>query len=250
MVSNNMSKNYKEYLYITLDMDWATDTELHYLLELITAYQVKITLFVTHFTPLLKLLENTGLVELGIHPNFNKNLQGSGDSTPRQIVTELLNIVPTATSVRSHSLTQQSGLLFLFAEMGITHDVNLFIPYQSGSIVYPFRFYDNRLVRIPYIWEDGGHCLDIDAEKETSWNCNDIFKYRGLKVVNFHPAHLYLNTETYSRYEIAKTVCSSEKECHINTTRFGVKDYFVSLINGAKSQQYETQFIKEYQHAS
>lgn len=115
-------------LFITFDIDWAHDDVLNDTIDLVEQASVSATWFVTHDTPVLKRLRANPKFGLGIHPNFNFLLEGDGhnDRNAREVIERLLANVPEAKSVRSHSMTQSSGLLELFKNVGLTHDVSPF----------------------------------------------------------------------------------------------------------------------------
>ena len=64
------------------------------------------------------------------------------------------------------------------------------------------------LCRVPYFWED-----DIEMFKTTPSWCLSNAKYsiRGLKIFNFHPVHIVLNTPKISLYEELKSKYLLEK---------------------------------------
>ncbi len=189
---------WRDCSFLTLDIDWAEDRVLEATMDLIDGYGVSATWFVTHDTPLLARLRESGRYELGIHPNFNP-LLFHGDAkfgaTPEEIVARLLAVVPEAKSVRSHSMAQSSWLLNLFARMGLTHDANTFVPHQSGVELKPWLAW-NGLVQVPYFWED-----DLHAFARPDWRPDAIAAHPGLKVFDFHPIHLFVNTPTPEFYE-------------------------------------------------
>jgi hypothetical protein len=121
-------------------------------------------------------------------PNSGKNTE--------EIVDRLLALVPEAKSVRSHSLTQSSVLLQLFRNKGLTHDCNYFIPHQAGMELRPWYLW-NGLIKVPYFWED-----DVSAIYGDNFGAiAELTQRRGLKVFDFHPIHVFLNTERMERYE-------------------------------------------------
>jgi hypothetical protein len=126
---------FEETLYLTFDIDWACDGVLADTIDLVEEADVCATWFVTHDTPLLKRLRENPKFELGIHPNFNNILAGRPDPTngknAEETVVRLLSLVPEAKSVRSHSMTQNSTLLQIFFDKGLTHECNHFIPHHS-----------------------------------------------------------------------------------------------------------------------
>lgn len=193
------SESWSQTPYLTLDIDWANDEILADTIDLIEAHHVPATWFVTHDTPLLSRLRSNPDFELGIHPNFNFLLNGDSRAgrDAADVMDRLLAIVPEAKCVRSHSTTQSSGLLDLFKLKGLTHECNSFIPVQSGIELKPWRLWSG-ITCVPYFWEDDVACL---------YGLNDtppidqLIGRAGIKVFDFHPVHVFLNTEHMDRYE-------------------------------------------------
>lgn len=125
---------WRDALFLTFDIDWAHDDVLNDTIDLVEEAGVAATWFVTHDTPVLKRLRDNPKFELGIHPNFNYLLEG-GDRNgcnAREVIERLRVIVPEATSVRSHSMTQSTGLLDLFVRGGHTR-FESFHPHSNGN---------------------------------------------------------------------------------------------------------------------
>jgi len=173
---------------ITIDIDWATDTEIKKVADHLIKDKVKATWFVTHNSPAIEaLFLYPDLFELGIHPNF-KDDSTQGD-TPEEVMNYLLDIVPQAQSMRSHSLVQSTPLLRMAHERyGIQNDVSLLLPYTS--FIEPHNIYVSKnkgLLRVPYFWEDDIEFNNPDPSFTLS---NDRFNVNGIKVFNFHPVHI------------------------------------------------------------
>lgn len=187
--------------FLTFDIDWAHDDVLADTIALVERADVAATWFVTHDTPLLARLRANPRFELGIHPNFLP-LVMQGDpkagATAGEVVDRLLAIVPEAKSVRSHSLVQSGRLLEVFRAKGLTHDCNAFLPAASGMPLRPWTDWFG-MVRVPYFWEDDFWC---DAAPGTPVELQDR---AGLRGYDFHPIHVYLNTDRLSRYEDARS---------------------------------------------
>jgi hypothetical protein len=196
------------YVCITFDMDWASDEVLADAIDLVEEADVAATWFVTNDTPLLQRLRKNQKFELGIHPNFNFLLNGDArnGATADEVVDRLLAIVPEAKSVRSHTLTQNYNLLNLFADKGLIYDCNHFIPYQAGIELRPWHLW-NGLIKVPYFWEDDVACMYGE-----STSIEDLVRRGGLKVFNFHPIHVFLNTEDLARYERTRSLHGHSSE--------------------------------------
>jgi hypothetical protein len=213
---------------LTFDIDWACDAVLADTIDIVEAAGVEATWFVTHDTPLIERLRENSLFELGIHPNFNFLLEGDtrNGANAAEVVNRLLAIVPEARSVRSHSMTQSSRLLELFLEKKLTHDVNHFIPAHSGVQLQPW-FHWNGLIKVPYLWEDDAHCLYAHRS-----DIGDLTGGSVLRVLDFHPIHVYLNTEHMDRYEKTRRFHSHPGEliAHRSTHPQGAREILKTLL--------------------
>lgn len=188
--------------FITLDIDWCHDEVLAYSINLLEQAGASATWFVTHNTPLLERLRANPKFELGIHPNFNFLLQGDSRNgrDAEEVVVRMLEIVPEAKSVRSHSMTQSSHLLNLFKDKGLQYDCNHFIPFQANIELKPYRLWNN-LIKVTHSWEDdiscicGGHSTSLVNQGANQLN-----------VFAFHPIHIFLNTKDLTLYEQTRSI--------------------------------------------
>ena len=239
--NDGFSHGYRNTVYLTFDLDWAHDVMLEYVIDLLESHHVPATFFVTHDTPVLNRLRNNSLFELGIHPNFSPLIQGSRGSTdtPETVINELMELVPEAQGVRSHSLFQSSHILDAFLKEGLVYDVNLLLPgFQN---LEPFR-HCNGLKRLPFFWADDAHCV-----YGYLWDPTPLLNSQGLKIFNFHPIHVFLNTETLQRYEQAKNLQSIEQLLPIcnsdNST--GTRVFLEKLLLMAKDKGFDFGLCKE-----
>ena len=187
-------------LFLTFDLDWAIDPAIAMCLDLIEAAGVAATVFVTHDTPLLARMRENPRIELGLHPNFNPLLDGTaqGNGGALEILRKLQAIVPEARAVRSHSMTQSSRLRDLFKAVGLTHDCNHFIPAHTKVALRPYRHW-NGLTCVPYCWED-----DVDLIYGKGPDILAVAAGPGLKVFDFHPIHVALNSQSIEHYEMSR----------------------------------------------
>jgi hypothetical protein len=199
-----LPETWTQQIFLTFDIDWVCDAVLEDTISILEEAGVAATWFVTHQTPLLDRLRSNPNFELGLHPNFNNLLNGQNVkeklNSAEQIIDELLTIVPEAKSIRSHSMTQSSRLYDLFAEKGLTHECNTYIPSSSKITLCPWKTWQG-LIKISHFWEDDLNVLDVHVDATVLAQ-----EALGLKVFDFHPIHLYLNTETLSRYEDSRAV--------------------------------------------
>ena len=237
---------YKNKIFLTFDLDWAHDEVFKFTLDILKKHELKATIFITHETKHLIELRNNPKIELGIHTNFNNLLNRQENKKIEDIIDSNLNMVPEAIGVRCHALVQSSYILKNLKDKRLRYDSNLYIPITSGMNLEPFEDW-NGLVRIPYIWEDDIHCIDISNNILEDWDSKRFLDYDYLKVFNFHPIHIFLNTENIERYYKAKNYCQdvrSLKKFINNNESNGTRVFFEKLIMEAKEMGYEFCLMK------
>lgn len=227
-VSVENTPSWSDRVFLTFDLDWCSDHVLEYCIDLVEEAGVPATWFVTHETPLLERLRENNAFTLGIHPNFNPLLLGDTcfGRCPEEVVEYYRRIVPEARVVRSHSMTQNSNLLKLFADAGLQYDCNHFIPTSSEIQLKPWKLWDERIIKIPYQWEDDIHCI-----YGWTWDIQEHLKENAINVFDFHPIHVYLNTEDMARYENTREIHKfPELAAHRNTQSAGTSSFLQSLL--------------------
>ncbi len=224
-------QTWSDKVFVTLDIDWACDDVLSFSVDLLSKRNVKATWFVTHQTDVLDDIRKNKLFELAVHPNFNFLMNGDARKgrCSIEVLENVLNIVPEAKAVRSHSMTQSSVLMSQFANLGLKYDCNHFIPYESGMQLKPWSAW-NGMCKIPYGWED-----DISMLKNSFISAQGVLDVDGLKVLDFHPIHIFLNSENLERYESARKYFNNYMvlKSHINNG-VGVQNSLLELIDKVK----------------
>jgi len=217
--------------FLTCDMDWAHDDILRGTHQILAEAGIPSTWFVTHDSPLLAELRADPNVELGIHPDFNKLLDGdhSNGRTPREVIERLLEIVPEAKAVRAHSLLQSSKILDEYAEAGLTHEAGHLVEPSAVEALGPWRHW-NGLIRVPLLWEDDVAVLQAPGQPSLASACQTSGEST-LRQLNFHPIHVFLNTEDLSRYERTRSLHGDprrlQSEQHVG---IGVRTLLKDLI--------------------
>lgn len=188
---------------ITFDIDWAPDWCIELCTKMVIESNKKATFFATHQSEKLSEIKfDNQHFEIGIHPNFLPN--STHGQSIRHVLDHCLEIAPNSSSMRTHALYQSS---MLFNEIdrnyqNITTDVSLFLPLHKGLapvLWYGNRSPENRIVRLPYYWED-----DVMAvSEEWIWDA-PISAHEGLEIYDFHPIHVALNTDSLSQYYALK----------------------------------------------
>lgn len=216
-------------LFVTTDIDWACDEVLEFCYNFFDRLDINVTWFATHETKWNNIISSHPKFEIGSHPNFNNLLTDpSIQITADEVIKNNLNLIPATKIVRSHSTTVNSHLLDLFKVHGLEIESNIFMPYNSGIIVKPF-FHCNGILRLPYIWSDDVHIA-------YSWEYQDsiagIMNYEGLKLIDCHPIHIFLNTESIERYNIARPYLKDINQLKkiVNDKQYGTRNFIEQLI--------------------
>ncbi len=223
---NNLD-SWQKKIFLTFDLDWAHEEVISDTIDLINQSGVSSTWFVTHKSPVLEKLSKKENVELGIHPNFSIafNQCNKININPEEVLNDLLHIVPDAKSVRSHSLFHSERLVDIFNDFGLSHISNCFIPYGSGLEVRPFSIWED-MVMVPHCWQDNVALkMDLPFPDKTELLESHF-------VFNFHPIHIFLNTENLERYELSRKDQSNPKELIKQRYKgYGTRDVFLKLLS-------------------
>lgn len=221
---------YDNEIYLTFDTDWASDAVVADTVELLDSRGVAATMFVTHVSPGLQALVAHERIELGIHPNFNPLLQAEAGQDAASILAALHDAYPSAVAVRSHSLFQSSGLQGLFCSRNLKFDLNTFIPSWSGIECKPYREVNN-IARLPYFWEDDVYVDALQKGIVPDWNVDGLLATRGLKVFDFHPIHVFLNSENMDRYRASLPDLQDVTALRRHRgTAYGTRNFLIDLI--------------------
>lgn len=185
---------------ITIDLDWAPDYMIEPMAEALIARGVRATWMVTHASPAVEALRRRpDLFELGIHPNFQSG--STHGSAPEEVIDHCLSLVPSARCVRTHGLVQSTSLLYALAQReGLCVDLSLCFHYCRHAVPGCFAYRDARLLRLPFVWAD-----DVEMEcGDAVWQLDRILAFDGLKILDCHPVHVFLNCpngEAYNAYK-------------------------------------------------
>jgi peptidoglycan/xylan/chitin deacetylase (PgdA/CDA1 family) len=184
-------------LVLTFDVDWAPDSVIDAVADTLTAAGVRATWFVTHRSPAVdRLARQPDLFELGIHPNL---LPGSTHGeTPEAVFRHCAELVPAARSMRTHSLVQSTPLLsYVASSTPLELDSSTYLPHATHVVPLVHRHGDRAIVRVPFVWED-----DLEmASDSPCWDLGGLLATGpGLKVVDLHPIHVYLDAPDLGAY--------------------------------------------------
>lgn len=233
----------KQKIFITLDMDWACDGVLEDAYSLMDELDICATMNITHETKWNSIYRSDPRFELGIHPNFNNLLIGKAEGSFKDIIKNMMKLVPEAVTVRSHALTGSSIILNEFIKNGLLFDLNTYIPPNKGTALLPFYRYQT-IKMIPFIYED-----DLFLAENLKWSIDYLLngEFKMYKVFNFHPIHLFLNSENLQRYEECKKYYHNYQSLKKfqNVKEYGIRNFFIDLVAETKKYGYEFCQIRE-----
>ena len=94
----------------------------------------------------------------------------------------------------------------------------------------------NGIIEVPVIWSDDV-ALRVENVKTVDINSDKIcglFNDQGIYVFNFHPIHLYLNTETDRHYQKSKRYYHDPLRLmrRVNRNNLGILNLFEKLMDG------------------
>tara|TARA_B110000037_G_C17122292_1_gene506407 strand:+ start:3476 stop:4171 length:696 start_codon:yes stop_codon:yes gene_type:complete len=219
---------------LTFDLDWCEDKVFNYTLDKLIKYKVPATFFVTHASKLLDKIRKYSFFELGIHPNLNK------DSTHginyQEAIDHCLSIVPEAISFRPHGLNISSNILIYLMNRGIKIDCSIFMPNTNDINQYYFQINEKKILRVPFNWSDDYEFY----QKNKKYKFDDINNYKTL-IMDFHPIHVYLNSNSEHEYEKYK----SKKDFSISE-RKGSKNMLDEVIDRYAKGDIKIMNLKDY----
>lgn len=186
---------------ITFDIDWAPDWSIALCRDLCAKYGVQATFFATHDSGVVMELRGDTNFEVGIHPNFMAGSTHGGSF--EEVMDHCLRIVPNAEAMRTHGLYQSTPIFMKLLKHypRIHTDVSLFLPQHLGLCAVFWHLDESLppLTRLPYFWED-----DIAASNPYWCWDGEIPQSEGLRIFNFHPIHVALNTGSMVGYRRVK----------------------------------------------
>ena len=224
----------KNEVCLTFDTDWLCDAFLETTIEILEEYDLSATFFATNESSLLKSLDQDRY-EIALHPNFlDEKFEWRIDA-----LSILKEIYPEATGTRSHCLTFSSRMLPDLKSLSIQYESNIFLFGQQYllPVLRAKNFWS-----LPFFWSD-----DKYLELAYSFKKPEFFdlKEKGLKVYNFHPVHIFLNTDRVNRYENSRITFNTKNMFNYVNKGLGVRTIFIDLCRQIKALNLKTKRMKD-----
>ena len=234
----------------TSDIYWSSESIIKYSHDILSGDDLKLTYFITHSSPFLNELNASNKIDLLIHPNFLPN-SSHGDSF-KEVIDYCMNLVPNADGFRSHRYFEVNDIMDDFAKRGFRFVSNHCTRCETN--IKPLK-HRSGLLSIPIFLEDGGYLI-----MDPTLNFDNLIprlESPGLKVINFHPAHMAFNTpnfaytrsikDSFSR-EIWGNLGLSQLQKLENREQLGVRKTIQQIIEFASSNDYKVLSMREIYH--
>jgi hypothetical protein len=180
---------------------------------------------------------DVGIHEAAIHPNFERK------KSPQEATMELLQLFPKARGVRSHALAISTRIFEIYAQSGLTYDSSY---YMFNKIIWPFSTVGNML-EMPIFFEDDLYFKQKEKQEFSLQNLN--LESPGLKIFNFHPVHIFLNTYSMSHYLEAKEDYHIPKKlAKKRGKKPGTRNIFIELLEYIQNNCKKTYSLSEIEN--
>lgn len=213
---------------------------LNYSLQILSDHGIKATIFCTGKYDVI----DKSLVEVAIHPNFMADSTQGGDE--EEILNFLRRSCPDAVGSRSHRLYWRNGLEKLLRMHGFRYDCSMKCFQQPD--LKPAA--ENGFTRIPVWWGDNFHLrkgYDLNRFVVPGMN------HHGLKVLLFHPIHIYMNTENlndYRRLNMSARIIRHEKElASLRRSGPGTERVFLDALRMVAREHGRGFFLREIEES-
>ena len=215
---------------LTLDTDWAPQPLVEESVELIQESGCKVTVFCTG-------KYDIAADEKAIHPNFT-----NVDELELPI-SDLKEMLPNAAGIRSHCLFFTERLRPYYEKYGLIYDSNAMQYLQDGISCSKIG---RTTLSIPIYFMDRFHLEMADGKVDrfaTDWI---DWHGSGLKVFDFHPIHVFLNTTSVAHYEEAKAdYHSPEKLERWVASGEGIRTMLVDILESIVEKDLKTYTLSE-----
>ncbi len=169
---------------------------------------------------------------------------GGGGKGIKDVMSSIKEIVPEAVCCRSHALTDSSIIAAQYRNYGIKYDLNKYIPPQPGICIFPYKAPVGGAVVLPFIFEDDIYLMD-GHKLAPDFYLSNVFDMP--RIFNFHPVHLFLNSDKITTYENAKPYYKNYNELkkYCNRDNYGARNFLYELVDHAKRKNYKFKKISQ-----
>ncbi len=228
------------------DVDWASEAVLQYSHEALGGDRLGLTYFNTNPSEFVSGLAAAGKARQLIHPNFLPN-SSHGDSFD-EVMDYCEKLVPDADGFRTHRYFEVNDIMDEYAKRGFKFFSNHCTRCETNLTALHHR---SGMVSLPIFFEDGGYLLlDPDLNMEV---LKERWDSPGLKVINFHAAHMAFNTPRFEYTRQIKDSVSREKWNNLDAddiselsySGHGIRNVVQAIIEHVFDKGYEIKTMTE-----
>jgi len=217
--------NLDRFAAISFDTDWAPEEVMDHTLKEILPGEIPATFFVTNSYRCLG--GHSDKHEIAPHTN---PLALTEEALLGELDEKLAHCPTGCLGHRGHSLYWTERLRPIFRQKGIKYDSSTMM-YLEGDI-RPFKI-GHDLVELPLFFMDFFHleCCALAGENPFSIDSLHL-ETNGLKILDFHPIHLFLNTPNIEFYASVKAHYQHPVELSKQKYNgYGIKNCFEDILN-------------------
>ncbi len=211
---------------LTADQDWAPEWACELFIDLIKQLELPFHVFRTNLSVALDFAAQEGIISNGWHPNFRT--ESTHGSTPGEVIASMTSMFPGCNSARAHTYYESSETWQLLKQAGISYESHGPTDMEDG--LRPLRMMSG-LTRFPVFLEDDVHLMS-DRRDDSLRRLHETVHTPGLKVLDFHPIHLGLNTPSIGYYDENRGTSRNKKIQHNGV---GVRDAFLQVVQTVRA---------------
>lgn len=220
-------------IILTFDTDWVPEEILKEIILELTKKNIKATVFASNEYKILKNPPKN--VEVAIHPNFDKG--GFEEQTK-----SIFEIYPKSIGVRNHSLAFSERLRPIWSDLRLKYASNYAFHLEPN--IKPF-FIAKDVIEFPVYFMDRFY-LEM-TEPNTNFDLTALkLDQPGLKIFDFHPVHLALNTPTLRFYDENKHFYQLPDKLKLAAYKGrGIRTLYSNLLDHIEKNKIETYMLRE-----
>jgi len=229
----------------TSDIDWASEDVLNEYFSIVKDFDIRLTLFVTHFSKIIEEEFIAKRIDRGIHPNFM--IGSSHGENYKEIIENCIKYAPESYGFRSHRAYDVTDITHLLKEKyGYKYVSNQITVLQH--LIRPI-LHESGLINFPVFFEDGTHLYNnLNFKKYIK-----LFESPGLKVISFHPMNFVFNSPTLEYMRQIKDSLSREEYNNISKSTImdlrnrkkGIGDTVRDILNYVKTKDFKILSMNE-----
>jgi hypothetical protein len=215
----------------TADQDWAPEWACEIFVDQAKKNLLPFHIFRTNKSPTIDNAVADGILTHGWHPNF-KTDSTHGNSIS-EVISTMQKIAPGSRTVRAHSYFESSETWDYLFKAGQTVESHGLTSLEENLL--PLRM-ASKFIRIPVFFED-----DVLLRDSPNHLDCELIKKRletpGLKVLDFHPIHIGLNSKSLDDYEQFKKNSNSHNFYEQTTSHRGIRNVLQEISDFARVRE-------------